>query len=121
MTAHYDLQGLKSRLLTPTNTAKEAQLFGATVYLRRMTAAELLKQEEQVKKALEEDDLHASSRLNVQLIIDSLVTPDGARIDKKNLPTADELMAAHDNRTLLDAIDIVKRHCIGFIEDAEKN
>ncbi|MDE9484147.1 phage tail protein, partial [Xenorhabdus bovienii] len=38
-----------------------------------------------------------------------------------DLPTAEELMDTHDNATIIAAINLVKRHSIGTLEDAEKN
>lgn len=119
--SEYDVKGLKAALLKSTPTATECQLLGSRVYLRRLTAAELLQHEAEIKKAIEEDDISTASRLNVQLVIECIVAPTGERIPHKQLPTVDELLAAHDNRTLLDAIEIVRRHAIGLVEDAEKN
>lgn len=62
-----------------------------------------------------------ASELSVQIVIDSLVQPDGSPIKAKDKPTAKELLAAHDNVVLLDAIDKVKKHAIGKLETAEKN
>ncbi|MBJ3277008.1 phage tail protein, partial [Salmonella enterica subsp. enterica serovar Derby] len=45
----------------------------------------------------------------------------GEPIKDSDKPTAQELLAAHDNVELLDAIDKVKKHSIGKLETAEKN
>ncbi len=37
------------------------------------------------------------------------------------LPSVDDLLAAHDNPTLVEAIGAVKRHAVGSLEEAEKN
>ncbi|KGT86251.1 phage tail protein [Erwinia typographi] len=122
MTAqNFDLSALKQALLKPRNTAIETELFGAKVYLRRRTAGELIDYEEALDKAQLEDDVRRSSEMSVQLIIDSLVNPDGSAILPEFLPTAAELIAAHDNPTLIDAIGKVKAHAIGRLDEAEKN
>nr|WP_280117353.1 hypothetical protein [Serratia marcescens] len=46
---------------------------------------------------------------------------DGKRIPAGALPSVDDLLAAHDNPTLVEAIGAVKRHAVGSLEEAEKN
>ncbi|PIJ58726.1 phage tail protein [Erwinia sp. OLMDLW33] len=117
----YDISSLKSALLKSGNTATETTLFGAKVFLRRKSAGELIDYEEALDKAYVEGDVRKSSELSVQLIIDCLANPDGSAISPEYLPTAAELINAHDNPTLLEAIEKVKKHAIGKLEDAEKN
>ncbi|MFI3308936.1 phage tail protein [Ewingella allii] len=120
-TEKFDYKALKSALLKPTNTAIETTLFGAQVFIRRLTAAELIGHEEQIDAAAKELDVRGSSLISVQLIISCLVNPDGTSIDPSDLPTAAELLEAHDNATLIDAITTVKEHSLGKLEEAQKN
>ncbi|MCW7549198.1 phage tail protein [Photorhabdus sp. APURE] len=112
---------IKASLLKTKNTVMEVELFETKVNLRRLSAAELLDQEEAVQKASDEGDIRKASLLNIQLIIDCLVDKTGKKLPVDEVPTADELLMAHDNVALLDAIAKVKRHSIGTLEEAEKN
>ncbi|EJC0563806.1 TPA: phage tail protein [Enterobacter bugandensis] len=116
-----DVSALKSALLRPKNTIVTAEIFGTTVYLRRMTAGELIDHEEALRDSQIAEDARKASELSVQLIVDCLVHPDGSLIAVEDKPTATELLQAHDNVALLDAIAIVKKHALGKLEDAEKN
>ena len=86
-----------------------------------LTAAELIDHEDALIEAQTSGNARMASELSVQIVIDSLVQPDGSPIKAKDKPTAKELLAAHDNVVLLDAIDKVKKHAIGKLETAEKN
>ncbi|MBI6548337.1 phage tail protein [Xenorhabdus lircayensis] len=114
------MKGLKAALLTPRSHVKEVELFGTHVNLRRMTASELMDLEEAVY-ALSDDQPREASRLNIQMVLDCLVDDKGKPLDKADLPTAGELMDIHDNATIIAAINTVKRHAIGTLEDAKKN
>ncbi|MDX7992572.1 phage tail protein [Xenorhabdus littoralis] len=114
------MKNLKAALLTPRPHIKAVELFGTKVNLRRMTAAELMDLEEAVYK-LNDDQPREASRLNIQIILDCLVDDKGKPINQDDLPTADELMEIHDNATIIAAINLVKRHAVGSLEDAEKN
>lgn len=114
----FDLSALKSALLKPKSTIITAEIFGTTVYLRRMTAGQLIDHEDALAAA---DEVRKASELSVQLIVDCLVQPDGTEIPTQEKPTAAELIQVHDNVALLDAIATVKKHAIGKLEDAEKN
>jgi len=117
----FDLSALKTVLLKPHSSAIKAHIFGADLYIRRLTAAELIAHEDALIAAQEEDNVKQSSELSVQLILDSLCTPDGEKIQTKDKPSAAELLDVHDNVALLDAISTVKKHAIGTLEAAEKN
>ncbi|MFP2513974.1 phage tail protein [Buttiauxella agrestis] len=117
----YDLSALKSALLKSKTAIITAEIFGTTVYLRRMTAGQLIDHEEALRDAQVADDARKASELSVQLIVDCLVQPDGNDIPVEDKPTAAELLQAHDNVALLNAIDTVKKHAVGKLEDAEKN
>lgn len=112
---------LKMSLLKPLNTAQECELLGGRYFIRRLSALALLEQEEKATQAFEAGDMRQASLLNVQMLLDCLCDPEGQPIPPEALPTADALMAAHDNGTLLDAIATVKRHAVGSLEDAQKN
>ncbi|PHM36477.1 phage tail protein [Xenorhabdus innexi] len=115
------MKALKAALLTPRPQIKSVTLFGTHINLRRMTALELLELEEKAETFSEAGNGREASRLNIQMVLDCLVDDKGKPIDKADLPTADELMAIHDNATLIEAIQTVKRHAIGTLEEAEKN
>jgi hypothetical protein len=117
----FDISAFKSALLKPKNTVVTAEIFGTTVYLRRMTAGELIDHEELLRDSQIAEDARKASELSVQLIVDCLVQPDGGAIPVENKPTAAELLQVHDNVALLDAISTVKKHALGKLEDAEKN
>ena len=116
-----DVSALKSALLKPKNAIVTAEIFGTTVYLRRMTAGELIDHEEALRDSQIAEDARKASELSVQLIVDCLVHPDGSLIATEDKPTAAELLQAHDNVALLDTIATVKKHALGKLEDAEKN
>ncbi|PHM25783.1 phage tail protein [Xenorhabdus budapestensis] len=115
------MKALKAALLTPRPQIKVVELFGTQINLRRMTALELLELEEKAEKLSEAGDGRGASRLNVQMVLDCLVDDKGKSIPADYLPTAEELMIVHDNATLIEAIQTVKRHSIGTLEEAEKN
>lgn len=119
--SEFSLSALKKALLTTNPTPTETEIFGTKVYLRRLTAAELIDHEDALIEAQTSGNARMASELSVQIVIDSLVQPDGSPIKAKDKPTAKELLAAHDNVALLDAIDKVKKHGIGKLETAEKN
>lgn len=117
----FNLSDLKKSLLKTKSMPTETEIFGTKVYLRRLTAAELIDHEDALIEAQTAGNARQASELSVQIVIDSLVQPDGSPIKAKDKPTARELLAAHDNVALLDAIDRVKKHAIGKLEIAEKN
>ncbi|MGC0845384.1 phage tail protein [Pantoea agglomerans] len=112
---------LKSVLLQPKSTAIKTELLGAQVYIRRRTAGELIRYEEELDAAQATGNIRAISEMSVQLVLDSLVNPDGSAIKPELLPTAAELLDAHDNPALMAAIERVKTHAIGKLDAAEKN
>lgn len=119
--SEFSLSELKKALLSAKPSAIKTEIFGTTVYLRRLTAEELISHEDELIEAQTSGNARMASELSVQIVIDSLVQPDGSPIKAKDKPTAKELLAAHDNVALLDAIDKVKKHGIGKLETAEKN
>ncbi len=121
MSDNFDISKLKSLLLQPKNTAVKTEMFGTPVYIRRRTAGELISYEEALDKAQESGNVRSISEMSVQLIIDSLVNADGSAIPAELLPTAAELIDSHDNPALMEAIERVKTHAIGKLEEAEKN
>nr|DAY48447.1 MAG TPA: tail assembly chaperone protein [Caudoviricetes sp.] len=119
--SEFSLSALKNALLKTKFMPTETEILGTKVYLRRLTAAELIDHEDALIEAQTSGNARMASELSVQIVIDSLVQPDGSPIKAKDKPTAKELLAAHDNVVLLDAIDKVKKHAIGKLETAEKN
>ncbi|TPQ03832.1 hypothetical protein FJR63_23870, partial [Salmonella enterica] len=118
--SEFSLSKLKTALLKTKSEPVETEIFGTKVYLRRLTAAELIDHEDALIEAQTEGNSRKASELSVQIVVDSLVTPDGEPIKDSDKPTAQELLAAHDTVELLDAIAKVKKHSIGKLETAEK-
>lgn len=58
--------------------------------------------------------------MGVNLFLAALVNEDGSKPKASELPTADQLMAAHANADLLDAVTLVQRHSYGTLEEATK-
>ncbi|MEL4014392.1 phage tail protein [Dryocola clanedunensis] len=119
--SNFDISALKSALLKPKNTVVTAEIFGTTVYLRRMTAGQLIDHEEALRDSQIAEDARKASEISVQLIVDCLVQPDGSEIPAEDKPSAADLLQVHDNVALLEAISTVKKHALGMLEDAEKN
>lgn len=117
----YDLSALKSALLKSVPTVVKTELFGAPVFIRRLTGDELISYEETMAEAAKSGVPREASEHLIQIVIDALVQPDGTAIPDEFKPTAAELLKAHENPELLEAVDKVKRHSIGTLEQAEKN
>ncbi|MDN6109262.1 MAG: phage tail protein, partial [Enterobacterales bacterium] len=66
----FDVSALKSALLKPKNTTVTTEIFGTTVFLRRMTAGELIDHEEALRDSQLAEDARKASELSVQLIVD---------------------------------------------------
>ena len=121
MIEKYDLKALKAALLKSDDHVLEVPMFGAKTFIRRLKASELQDNEDGMKDAIEAGDMNKAARLNVELLLSCFMTPDGKRIPTSALPSVDELLKAHDNPTLVEAISTIKRHAVGTLEDAEKN
>lgn len=112
---------LKTALLQPTNTAVPHTLFGVPVHIRRLTVCELMDYDEGLGKAQVESDQKAATLLGAQLILCALVDEQGKSVPASDLPSPAELLAAHDNAALFDAIRAIQSHSYGTLEEAEKN
>ncbi|XBS71157.1 phage tail protein [Acerihabitans sp. KWT182] len=111
--------GLKAALLQPIDTAIPFTLFGVAVNIRRLTAQELMNYNDAMAAAT--DDSKATAQLGAGLILSVLVDENGQTIPAQELPTAGELLAVHDNATLLESLVAVLRHSNGTLEEAKKN
>lgn len=118
---NFNVSTLKSALLKSTPTVIETNLLNTKVFLRRLTGEELISYEENMELARKENEPREASEKLLQIIIDALVQPDGSAIPDEFKPTAAELLKAHENPILLEAVETVKLHSIGKFEDAEKN
>ena len=109
-------------LINPLNTTVEKMLLGQKVYLRRLTSAELDDYNDKVE-AGRHDKLPSRelSAMGVNLFLAALVNEDGSKPKASELPTAEQLMAAHANANLLEAVTFVQRHSYGTLEEATKN
>ena len=113
------LSTLKSALLKSEPTVIKTELFGATVFIRRLTGDYLISYEEKMAETAKAGA--AREEQVIQIVIDALVQPDGTAIPDEFKPTAAELLKAHENPELLAAVEKVKQHAIGKLEEAEKN
>lgn len=111
------LSTLKSALLKSEPTVIKTELFGATVFIRRLTGS----YEEKMAETAKAGAAREASEQVIQIVIDALVQPDGTAIPNEFKPTAAELLKAHENPELLAAVEKVKQHAIGKLEEAEKN
>lgn len=115
------MKSLKEQLLTKEKSAVSRNILGADVFVRHLTAQELLDYEEQSERVRLEGSAREQSILGVNFILSALVDSDGNRIPEKDLPTAEELLAVHPNHALIDALITVQRSSVMKIEEAEKN
>lgn len=118
---NFDPSSLKSALLKSNPTVVETELFGAKVYIRRLTGDELISYEESMSTAVKDGSPREASEKTLQIIIDALAMPDGTAMPDEYKPTTAELLAAHENPELIAALDKVKQHSLGKLEEAEKN
>ena len=114
------LSTLKSALLKSEPTVIKTELFGATVFIRRLTGDYLISYEEKMAETAKAGAAREASEQVIQIVIDALVQPDGTAIPDEFKPAA-ELLKAHENPELLAAVEKVKQHAIGKLEEAEKN
>lgn len=114
------LSTLKSALLKSEPTVIKTELFGATVFIRRLTGDYLISYEEKMAETAKAGAAREASEQVIQIVIDALVQPDGTAIPDEFKPTAAELLKAHENPELLAAVEKVKQHAIGKLEEAEK-
>lgn len=112
---------LKTALLQSANTAIAHTLFGVPVHIRRLTVCELMDYDEALGKAQTESDQKAATLLGAQLILSALVDEQGKSVPASDLPSPAELLSAHDNAALFDAIRAIQSHSYGTLEEAEKN
>lgn len=115
------LYTLKSALLKSEPTVIKTELFGSTVFIRRLTGDYLISYEEKMAETAKAGAAREASEQVIQIVIDALVQPDGTAIPDEFKPTAAELLKAHENPELLAAVEKVKQHAIGKLEEAEKN
>ena len=116
------MKGLKASLLTAKPQIIEVEILcGVKVNIRRMTANELIQLETDVSDLNRQGKFRESSLKNVSMLLNCLVDDDGKPINKSLLPKPEELVNVHDNAILIEAIDIVKKHSIGTLEEAKKN
>jgi hypothetical protein len=112
---------LRAALLQPINTAIPVTLLGAAVHIRRLTAQELMDYDDAMGAARETNDQKATAQLGAGLILSVLVDEEGQVIPPAELPTAAELLAVHDNASLMESLTTVMRHSYGTLEEAKKN
>lgn len=114
---------LKSTLLSPVNSAREVDMFGGKVFIRRLTASESIAYDCRLDELLNAESLNsrAISEVSLRMLLSAFVDPDGRPIPEEVLPTVDEMLDRHDTHTLNEAIKIARKHAIGTLDAAEKN
>ncbi|ECT1023557.1 phage tail protein [Salmonella enterica] len=115
------MTSLKKALLTVTPEATPCKLLGVDVFIRRLSAMELIEYDEGISAAREKDDTRATVMLSAGLILSAIVTDKGAPYAKGDLPTAEEIAGKHDNSAIIDAVNKIQRCSYGTLEEAEKN
>ena len=116
------MKGLKASLLTAKPQIIEVDILcGVKVNIRRMTANELMNLELEVSELNQHRKLLEASLRNVGMLLNCLVDDEGKPISKSLLPKPEELVNVHDNAILIEAINVVKQHSIGTLDEAKKN
>lgn len=115
------MKNLKTALLTVTCAVADCTLLGVPVHIRRLSAMEAAEYDEGIAAARKESNALVPARLSAGLILGVLVDAEGKAIPEKDLPTVDELLAAHDNAALIEAVSVIQRHSYGTLEDMQKN
>lgn len=112
---------LKSSLLKYTPHVESHVILGTTVFIRRLTIAEIDEYERELRQAQETGLSSDASKAGARLILKAICDEKGKPFPEKELPTADELIKAHDTPTLLDSMKFVQQFSYGTIEEAQKN
>nr|WP_282553303.1 phage tail protein [Providencia sneebia] len=112
---------MKSSLLKAAPHVEEHSILGATVFIRRLTIAELDEYEHDLQEAQKTGFSSDASKAGAKLILKAICDKTGKALPTKDLPTADELIQAHDTPTLLAAMSFVQRFSYGSVEEAQKN
>ena len=112
----------KNLLLKPNKAAIERTLLGQSVYIRRLTAQEMLDYNACIDaERAGDNDSTKLANMGIELILSVLMNPDGNRPEKDELPTPAEILRVHSQADILDALTTVQRHSYGTLEAAEKN
>ncbi|EAW9117711.1 phage tail protein [Salmonella enterica] len=115
------MKNLKSALLAINTVVTDCTLLGVPVHIRRLSALECARYDEAIAAARDGNDVLTPARLSAGLILSVLVDEKGKKIPEASLPTVDELLAAHDNAALIEAVATIQRHSYGTLEEALKN
>ncbi|WGL93753.1 phage tail protein [Arsenophonus nasoniae] len=115
------MSSLKSLLLSPDIYVEKHTIFGAEVYLRRLTIAELDEYDTQLKQAQENSSNTKASVAGANLILKTLCNKDGKPLPKNDLPTAEELIATKSTPSLIEALKLVQQFSYGNLDEAKKN
>lgn len=112
---------LKASLLKASPHVEEHPILGVTVFIRRLTIAELDEYEHDLQEAQKTGFSSDASKAGAKLILKAICDKDGQPLPSDELPTADELIQAHDTPTLLSAMSFVQKFSYGSVEEAQKN
>ncbi|WP_407261529.1 phage tail protein [Klebsiella quasipneumoniae] len=84
-------------------------MFGATVFIRRLTGDYLISYEKMAETAKSWRSARHRSKV-IRIVIDALVQPMERAIPDEFKPTAAELLKVYENPELLAAVEKVKQH-----------
>ncbi|WGM01787.1 phage tail protein [Arsenophonus nasoniae] len=115
------MSSLKSRLLAPDSYVEKHPLFGAEVYLRRLTIAELDTYEQTLKKAQASGSNTQASIAGANLILQTICNKSGQPLPTEELPTAEELIATKSTHALIETLKFVQQFSCGSLDGAKKN
>lgn len=112
---------LKSSLLKLNPYVESHTILNTTVFIRRLTIAEIDEYELELRQAQETGLSSEASKAGARLILKAICDEKGKPYPQKELPTDDELIKAHDTPTLLEAMKFVQQFSYGTVEEAQKN
>lgn len=84
--SEFSLSALKNALLKTKSTPTETEILGTKVFLRRLTAAELIDHEDALIEAQTSGNARLASELSVQIVIDSWFSLTARRLKPKTNP-----------------------------------
>ncbi|WP_272694923.1 hypothetical protein [Providencia sp. PROV144] len=87
---------LKSSLLKPNPHVESHTILNTTVFIRRLTIAEIDEYELELRQAQETGLSSEASKAGARLILKAICDEKGKPYPPKELPTDDELIKAHD-------------------------
>ena len=112
---------LKNALLKPHAQVENLTLLGVEVNVRRLTVSELDDYDKAIKEAASDHDGMQASLAGAKLLLSALCDEAGNKLPENELPTAKELLSAHDTPAFINAMTTLQKYCYGSLEEAKKN